>query len=603
MSDKLLKITNTTHLVGQPKLVSLSGDLGTPKIKLEKYQTVYVNLYDVQFDIQFISELTKFVNLGRVKVYSEGIELSEIEINQLAYSGAAPDDDFHIELSLEVATANDDEILIWDTSDGNYKRQLKSDFIAGSGGESNTASNVGVGGVGLYLQKVGVDLEFKNINIGSSKLTILNDLVNKEVVLDVDESNLSLSNLGEKNYSSLVGRPGDDDFHTLPSLLSVEDSDEVLVWDSSEASYKRMVRSVFLSGVSVDSSSSRTMYVDGGKSVTSPDGSFLKPYTTIQSALDAIGSPTSIAEAEQQWTVYIESGYYDENLTIPAGRIIQLLCKGPVVLGNGPSPSILRNLTYIVDSTKEFGGIRPVLTIKCLAIGESTSTHIARSGAFFISGDFRRTSTGGTASTHDVVLYGVKIGGRYTSIDSGFALGQNSLYLYYCYIAGAVSIEMGPTSSNIYLQRAIECEFDGTISVTSLGKIIGCEFDGNVTVTSVPSSDLPPPGYFRNDWGSKIFTGPAGSFLIDSTNVSLPTLAGGATISYISKASMVGNDSFIPGASVKDALNYLNGYVPVSGAGNPNGIIIGNLGQAYYDTANSMWYKCVLNGSSIWRLV
>ena len=33
-----------------------------------------------------------------------------------------------------------------------------------------TASNQGVGGVGVYKQKTGADLEFKNINAGSNKI-------------------------------------------------------------------------------------------------------------------------------------------------------------------------------------------------------------------------------------------------------------------------------------------------------------------------------------------------------------------------------------------------------------------------------------------------
>lgn len=52
-------------------------------------------------------------------------------------------------------------------------------------GEANTASNQGVGGVGLVNGKVGVDLQFRNINAGSSKITVTLDAPNKEVDLDV----------------------------------------------------------------------------------------------------------------------------------------------------------------------------------------------------------------------------------------------------------------------------------------------------------------------------------------------------------------------------------------------------------------------------------
>ena len=70
---------------------------------------------------------------------------------------------------------------------------LKKDG-AGSG-EANTASNVGAGGVGPFKQKTGVNLEFKNINAGSNKITITNDAGNDEIDIDVDESNISHDNI------------------------------------------------------------------------------------------------------------------------------------------------------------------------------------------------------------------------------------------------------------------------------------------------------------------------------------------------------------------------------------------------------------------------
>ena len=66
----------------------------------------------------------------------------------------------------------------------------------GGGGEVNTASNVGTAGVGVFKQKTGVDLEFKKLNAGSSKVTITDDTGNSEVDIDVAEANLTLGNLG-----------------------------------------------------------------------------------------------------------------------------------------------------------------------------------------------------------------------------------------------------------------------------------------------------------------------------------------------------------------------------------------------------------------------
>ena len=87
------------------------------------------------------------------------------------------------------------------------------------GGEAGltTASNVGVGGVGLYLQKSGVDLQFKNINAGSNKITITNDPTNREVDIDVVLSNLPASVL--PNDSAVIGTTIKNALETLNNAI------------------------------------------------------------------------------------------------------------------------------------------------------------------------------------------------------------------------------------------------------------------------------------------------------------------------------------------------------------------------------------------------
>lgn len=64
---------------------------------------------------------------------------------------------------------------------------------AGGAGEANTASNQGAAGVGVFKQKTGVDLEFKNVNAGSVRITITDDTGNDEIDVDVDESEFGLA--------------------------------------------------------------------------------------------------------------------------------------------------------------------------------------------------------------------------------------------------------------------------------------------------------------------------------------------------------------------------------------------------------------------------
>ncbi|CAG5079525.1 hypothetical protein CRYO30217_00966 [Parvicella tangerina] len=67
----------------------------------------------------------------------------------------------------------------------------------GATGEANTASNQGAGGVGPYIQKTGVDLEFKNLNTNSTAITITDDAANSEIDIDFDASTLSVGDLGD----------------------------------------------------------------------------------------------------------------------------------------------------------------------------------------------------------------------------------------------------------------------------------------------------------------------------------------------------------------------------------------------------------------------
>lgn len=54
-----------------------------------------------------------------------------------------------------------------------------------SGGEANTASNVGTSGIGIFKDKSGVDLRFKKINAGSAKITVTDDTDNNKIDIDV----------------------------------------------------------------------------------------------------------------------------------------------------------------------------------------------------------------------------------------------------------------------------------------------------------------------------------------------------------------------------------------------------------------------------------
>lgn len=57
---------------------------------------------------------------------------------------------------------------------------------SGAGGETNTASNIGTAGIGVYSSKLGTDLRFRNINTSSSAINVALDSPNNEIDISLN---------------------------------------------------------------------------------------------------------------------------------------------------------------------------------------------------------------------------------------------------------------------------------------------------------------------------------------------------------------------------------------------------------------------------------
>ena len=79
-----------------------------------------------------------------------------------------------------------------------YRQERLDEFgfepqAGGLGGETNTGSNVGTDGVGVFDAKVAVDLRFRHVAPGSSKVTTT--LNGADIDVDVVEANIDHDNI------------------------------------------------------------------------------------------------------------------------------------------------------------------------------------------------------------------------------------------------------------------------------------------------------------------------------------------------------------------------------------------------------------------------
>ena len=265
------------------------------------------------------------------------------------------------------------------------------------------------------------------------------------------------------------------------------------------------------------------LFVDKNTAVGTPDGSIANPYTTIQSALDSIPTPTNIdfAGLRKVWNIVISPDTYDEHLTVDITRKKVVLASwGNWNLGTFDAVNWLpsgerKNINIVGDETYS-DGVRNGLTIMSYnSVGQRYSTNQSYQGGCRITGSIVLDLSGNGSLELDFQAEVFGTDGKSLYVKDG-ALAPNpitQLYLYNGRWRGEIN-----AGEACNFQHAENVRFDGLVITPNYSLIKSCRFSsgGGMVVASATNGGLFPQGiidtYFAQ--GSS-FTGPANSMRVN----------------------------------------------------------------------------------------
>jgi hypothetical protein len=294
----------------------------------------------------------------------------------------------------------------------------------------------------------------------------------------------------------------------------------------------------------------RVLWVDNNISppLPSPNGSENAPFATIQAAIDAAGTPSSIIDQALPYVIYIIGGVYDEDLVVPPYRSVVFVSLGLVLLGSA-GRTVLISLT----GGSVAPGVEGQITFQG---GEQQNFQIAgqvvltSTDAEDIELEFYQTKIlgdGGGPATAGIDATGFTGGGTVTIGGQGSVLNGDS---------GGAAILGGP-GAPVLLGLFRDSEFLNDLVVDSYGAFLGCRLEANLTTLAVPSQSgkASVTGFRDSEFdtaGGSVFPGGAGGTLeLDSASyhnwiATASSVAGPETLVLIDQG-LAGQTDYVAG--------------------------------------------------------